>query len=99
MSVSATPATANKEREVSSTRTPATIRLLLADGDDAEAWTRQLDLSWHGMVRARPPRTTCRSRRMDGEIFSHGGVELRRPYQRRGEVSRSKRRSGGGSRM
>src|SRR5205085_2836472 len=33
MSVSATHATANKEREVSSTRTPATIRLLLADVD------------------------------------------------------------------
>ena len=33
MSVSATHATANKEREVSSTRTPATIRLLVADVD------------------------------------------------------------------
>ncbi len=33
MSVSATHATANKEREESSTRTPATIRLLLADVD------------------------------------------------------------------
>src|SRR5204862_6571111 len=33
MSVSATHATANKEREVSSTRTPATSRLLLADVD------------------------------------------------------------------
>jgi len=33
MSVSATHATASKEREVSSTRTPATIRLLLADVD------------------------------------------------------------------
>ena len=33
MSVSATHATANKEREVSSPRTPATIRLLLADVD------------------------------------------------------------------
>jgi hydroxymethylpyrimidine pyrophosphatase-like HAD family hydrolase len=33
MSVSATHATANKEREVSSTRTPATVRLLVADVD------------------------------------------------------------------
>ncbi len=33
MSISATHATANKEREVSSARTPATIRLLLADVD------------------------------------------------------------------
>src|SRR6267378_7252775 len=33
MSVSATDATANKEREVSSTKTPATIRLLVADVD------------------------------------------------------------------
>src|SRR5947208_1616722 len=33
MSVSATHATANKEREVSCTRTPATIRLLVADVD------------------------------------------------------------------
>jgi Cof subfamily protein (haloacid dehalogenase superfamily) len=33
MSVSATHPTANKEREVSSTRTPATIRLLVADVD------------------------------------------------------------------
>src|SRR6267154_3043046 len=33
MSVSTTDATANKEREVSSTRTPATIRLLVADVD------------------------------------------------------------------
>src|SRR6266478_4144351 len=33
MSVSTTYATANKEREVSSTRTSATIRLLLADVD------------------------------------------------------------------
>jgi hydroxymethylpyrimidine pyrophosphatase-like HAD family hydrolase len=33
MSVSATHATANKEREVSSTGTPATIRLLVADVD------------------------------------------------------------------
>ena len=33
MTVSATHATAGKEREVSSTRTPATIRLLVADVD------------------------------------------------------------------
>ena len=33
MSISATHATANKEREASSARTPATIRLLLADVD------------------------------------------------------------------
>src|SRR6267143_2433192 len=33
MSVSTTDATANKEREVSSTRTPATIRLVIADVD------------------------------------------------------------------
>ena len=33
MSISETPAMANKQREVTSTRTPATIRLLLADVD------------------------------------------------------------------
>src|ERR1700688_89314 len=33
MSISETPAMANKQREVSSTRTPATIRLLVADVD------------------------------------------------------------------